>query len=250
MRLAPFVWLGSGRAKKRGVGEKGHLLDAAARAGLPVPTGGILLDEAYRLLLAEGVVVQDERVTIPDPGFLHHTLFAAIRFPRMDRLVAVRPTFSSEDQLCLGEKELFPVALGVDLASPDKLAESLAAVWTAAFNRESRQGKGAGYVRRDTLIMEMVDGETSGKAVTRHNRDGDLVTWGTPSGNSTLALPVLRAWQRPDKESPLFAQRLQRLLRGIRRTFGAAGWQITWAHDGEVCWLLTLRPWPEPTGRF
>jgi hypothetical protein len=35
-------------------------------------------------------------------------------------------------------------------------------------------------------------------------------------------------------------QRLQQLLRGVRRTFGQGNWQIDWLDDGRICWLIQI----------
>ncbi|MCZ7668469.1 MAG: hypothetical protein M5U34_15385 [Chloroflexi bacterium] len=39
---------------------------------------------------------------------------------------------------------------------------------------------------------------------------------------------------------PPYAQRLQKLLRGIRRTFGQGSWQVDWLDDGEICWVVKV----------
>src|SRR5690554_4489859 len=93
-----FVWLGSNRARKRGVSAPGVLLDRAARAGLPVPAGAILLDDVYRLALDEGAaIVSDGRVIVPDPAWLHDLLYQGVRFPVIDAPVAVRPVLVMEE---------------------------------------------------------------------------------------------------------------------------------------------------------
>src|SRR4051794_39185292 len=89
--------LGSGRAAAAGVGNKGALLDRAARAGLPVPPGIVLLDEAWEQARSAGLVaVHDGTVTAPDAA----RLVAALRLPQelwSGGLVAVRSAFSAED---------------------------------------------------------------------------------------------------------------------------------------------------------
>ncbi len=91
MRQSPFIWLGSGRTRRRNVARKGSLLDQAARSGLPVPRGGILLDDFYRICLENGVVEEVAgAVAVPDPEWLHEVLYGEVRFPRLEKLVAVR----------------------------------------------------------------------------------------------------------------------------------------------------------------
>ena len=59
--------------------------------------------------------------------------------------------------------------------------------------------------------------------------------------DDTLEIPQLTGFfPRTDSNLPLYAQRLQKLLRGIRRTFGAGSWQIDWLDDGEICWVTKV----------
>ena len=39
-----------------------------------------------------------------------------------------------------------------------------------------------------------------------------------------------------------FYNRLQSLLKNIRRIFGEKEWDVEWADDGNICWLLQIRP--------
>lgn len=213
----PFIWLGSGRAKKRAVAEKGQLLDRAAQSSLPVPAGAILLDELYQLLLTEGViVVENGRVHAPHPTWLHQTLYESIRFPLLDNLVAVRSAAVTTT----------PPILDMDFAVPAPLSYSLCELW-------SRYNAG----RRDVLVMEMIAGDMKGTAVTHTAQDYDSITI---NGRSN-PLPQLHRWQRPDAQLPDHLQRLQMLLRGVRRTFGSGAWLIDWIDDGRICWLLQVQ---------
>jgi pyruvate,water dikinase len=220
----PFVWLGSGRAKKWNVGDKARLLDQAAKAGLPVPAGGILLDEFFQLVLAEGVVVaEDGRFSAPDPDWLAETLFDGIHFPRLDKPTAVYAVSSSASP-----------CLDIDLNDPAQLADALCSLWSQPAPTD----------RRDLLIMEMVTVSERGSARNEPTEAQDIIQVDAAPPSSPLYLPHLRGWQRPNPSLPPYAQRLQRLLRGVRRTFGLAKWEITWADDGRICWLLqiTLHP--------
>lgn len=209
----PFVWLGSGRAKKRGIGEKGRWLDAAAKAGLPVPAGGIVQDEFLQICLDAEVVVGDGGLFyVPDPDWLWAVLYEDVRFPLLDGLVAVRGAGKA--------------VLNVNPADPQQLGQAFVKVW----NGNVTEG------RRDVLLMTMVAGKVAGTAV---NHPHQPATMTTPDG--TVHLPPLRFWQKPDANLPPHAQRLQKLLRGLRRTFGDIDWQIEWLDDGEVCWLMQMQ---------
>lgn len=222
----PFVWLGSGRAKKWDVAAKGQLLDEAAKARLPVPPGAILLDELFQLLLNEGVVMKENRrITAPDPVWLHETLYQSVRFPRLDKPVAVRSANAAAAA----------PQLGVDFTDPVQLSHSLCEVWSLLNGR-----------RRDVLVMEMVGRDAAGtaaltgsaQAATHSQNETDAVHI---ANNPPLALPHLRRWQRPAPDQPPHLQRLQQLLRGVRRTFGPGEWHIDWLDDGRICWLIQIR---------
>jgi rifampicin phosphotransferase len=223
MNQLPFIWLGAGRARKRGVAVEGRLLDTAACAGLPVPAGALLLDEFYRLLVDAGVVVvENGRLIISNPHWLHETFYTQLRFPQLNRRVTVRAVTDIE-----------AFVNDVDLKDAGQLAQALNHAWSAL-------GSGGTASRRDVLILEMVTTSQSGVAWSRQRDQGDLVREGT--AHESFELPQLHGWQRPDSHLPPFARRLQQLLRGVRRTVGEGEWEISWADDGRVCWLTWLRP--------
>lgn len=221
MAVTPFIWLGAKRTRKHPVSDKGKLLDIAASRGLPVPNGGILLHELYQLLLTEGVIVlHEQRVTVADPTWLHETLHTGARFPRLGKPVAVRAAFAPGS-------EHVPARLDVDFDNPQALSNSLCAIWSAA----------APAARRDVLVMEMVTRQVAGTAVTDPTQPHDAI-----HSEHTFTIPQLTGWQRPTASLPSYAQRLQQLLRGVRRTFGpTAPWRIEWVDDGAICWLVQIQ---------
>ncbi|NJN96519.1 MAG: hypothetical protein HC875_21635 [Anaerolineales bacterium] len=257
--------LGSGQAAGLGVGNKGALLDRAAQAGLPVPQGFILLDSAWHTALAAGLVkVEGQSVTISDPSRLLSAL--QLDFLNPPPLLAVRSAFSAEDREGESLAGHFTSRLFVNPTDPAHLAAALADVWSSAFRRP-------GDFRRDVLLMHMVAARHAGVAFSEREFEDDLInfTGGTAdklvSGEvegEQLFLPKLRAWERrleigdsfnlqspistPSVQFPFFS-RLQRLLRNIRRVFGAGDWDIEWADDGVCCWLVQLRPVTRPSRR-
>jgi hypothetical protein len=215
-----FAWLGSKRAVKNNVSEKGARLDIAVRRGLPVPNGGVLLDDFYLLCLQEKVAIEaSNRVVVPQAEALFDLLYTAVRFPRLAKPCALRPLF---------EVTTSP-HLNVDVNDPIILAAALAQLWTAVLPCGPE-------ARRDVLIQEMVAVEKGGTAVTSLSSQVDAIT----SNGTSITLPKLSRWQKPAANVPPHAQRLQKLLAGVRRTFGAAGWQISWADDGRDTWLLQV----------
>jgi len=234
MQQSPFIWLGSGRARKRGVDRKGRLLDEAARADLPVPSGGILLDEFYRICLAEGLAeLSGDVVVVADPVWLHDVLYQDVRFPRLNKAVAVRSAMA----MPLDNAHSDNVArLGIDSNDPVQMAKAVKEVWTA-------MNRGEADAARDILIMEMVTIQMEGTAlsVSEGLDDRITVTKSVPGAEpANFVIDRLRAFQRTSGDMPPFARRLQKLLRGVRRTFGRGDWRIEWADDGEICWLLQV----------
>jgi hypothetical protein len=246
-----FIWLGSGRARRNGVDPKGRLLDEAARARLPVPRGAIILDAFYRFACQEELVVaRDERLEIPNPLLFSNTLYHGARLPRLNHRVIIRSAFSIEnssrkDAKNTKTRHLEVARLYHDLAQAQIVDPNDLTEFALAFGRVWSAAPLDGTWRRDTLVMEMIQSDTSisGTAVTSENAETDWGCYNTEEpDHAVLQLPKLSGWQRPDNVFPPFARRLQQLLRGIRRTFGRGNWTIKWVDDGEICWLVTAFP--------
>ena len=234
MRQSPFIWLGSGRTRKRQVARKGSLLDQATRSGLPVPSGGILLDDFYRICLSEGVVeMVDGAVVVPDPVWLHEVLYRDVRFPRLGKTVAVRSAMairSAEDP------PIGMARLNIDFNDPAQMAMALMEVWSALVRLSDEQPP-------DLLVMEMIMIQTAGEAMSASDKSKDQVdlTVGPDSILSgSFALDKIGTFRRTSADLPPFARRLQKLLRGVRRSFGKGEWRVDWADDGKICWLLQI----------
>ena len=221
-----FVWLGAGRARRRGVADAGLvLLDRAAQAGLPVPAGAILLDEFFRFALEKSLAEwAGDRILIPDVELWHNTLLYSVRLPRFEQPILVRSAGQQAGALDLAARP-------VDFADPDAAARAVAAAWSSPglFS--------AG--RRDTLLLEQVPVEIAGTVTLHDGRTTDTV-WlrGAEARGEAIELPRLAGWNRPDASLPAYARRLQQLLRGARRTFGQGEWRVAWGDDGRLCWLL------------
>jgi pyruvate,water dikinase len=257
--MSPFIWLGSKRAKKAGVGHKGALLDYAAKMGLPVPNGGIILHEFYLYALENGLVrTENHQLTAPDPSALAQTLFDTFRLPRLDKPVALRSAFAAEDTNTSSLAGYFTSKLHIDSRDPVSFGDSLREVWSSA-------DKQPGSFRRDVLMMEMVAAQVAGVAFTEAAYADDLINFSQGTADKLVSgliegetrfLPQLQRGEWPTAHEP-FARRLQLLLRGVRRTFGPGNsatdwhgdWDIEWADDGQVCWLVQVRPATRPTRR-
>ncbi len=219
-----FVWLGSGRARRRKVAPAGQWLDEAARAGLPMPPGAILLDEFWRVCLDKGLAARSgDTFIVSDAELLHNTLFYSVRLPHFTRPVLVRPVSSK------------PGGNAVDSTDAPALTQALAAAWTA---------QPAASGRHDVLIMEQVAAPHRGVAACLTAAEDDQVVLASGGSAPTLSLARLRPRQAADEALPPFARRLQMLLRGIGRTLGPGDRIIHWADDGHICWLVGVSAAP------
>jgi len=135
-----------------------------------------------------------------------------------------------------------------------RLAEAAAAVRAS--------GEGAGMTR-DLLVMRLVDARHAGVAFTEREHEDDLVNMvdgtaedllsGKVSGQ-TLDIPRCRRNESGTTLLPAWAQRLQRVLLLVRdltraNRWGTGDWDVEWADDGAVCWVVQLRPVTRPTVR-
>ena len=162
-----FIWLGTGWAAGLDVGNKGGLLDQAKRAGLAVPRGLILLDQAWQQALNTGLVtIQADSVVVPDAA----ALLESLRLPRFDQPLAIRSAFAAEDRQAESLAGFFTSKLSVASDNPVVMATALAEVWGSALKRP-------GQFRRDVLIMEMVPAQQAGVAFTEAEFEDDLINY-------------------------------------------------------------------------
>lgn len=250
-QLEDLGWLelGCGLLQGIGAGSKAWRLDHAARHGLPVPRGIVLLDALWRRLLAVELLTADgEGVHRGDTG----PFLAELRLPewmRADDLLAVRSAFACEDGAQQSHAGRFHSELRVVRGDTTALVQALARVWDSSLTEDVE------VTRRDVLVMRMVDARHAGVAFAQQEHEDDLVEHvaGTAEGlvagrehGARVELPRLRRFERADATLPPWQQRLQLLLRDVRRVFGAGDWDVEWADDGTKCWLLQARPLTAP----
>ncbi len=218
--------LGSGRVIEAGVGAKAANLDRAAAAGLPVPAGFVIAH------------CQPAALGRDDLAVLGHGK------------VAVRSAFSAEDSASTAMAGYFDTELGV---APNAVAIT-AAIESVRGSAARVRAKGVAVpaeTRLDVLVMHQVDAQRAGVLFTEAQFEDDLgsvvdgladtLVSGHEAGD-TFRLAKLRRFERPDRSLPPWQQRLARLLRSVRQTFGEADWDIEWADDGDTCWLVQIRP--------
>ena len=221
----------SGWYKKLGVGNKARLLNHALKSGLPVPNGLLLLDNAWQRLIDDGLMsVEGGNVTIEAAD----ELLARLALHRLRTAVAVRAAFSADPPQPFTQ---------LNIAPDDKIAllNALISVWQAPVPQTN--------IRRDILVMEMVNPQIEGIAFTETAFEDDLVQVADKAAQ-TFILPKVKSLE-PSRLSAGWQRRLQLLLRGVRLTFNLQGaeWEIAWADDGERCWLLQVRPIITPPQR-
>lgn len=241
-KYRPFLALGLGIAAKYGVGRKAALLDLAVRHKIAVPSAIILLDTAYQDALADGLLRIDgvneaRKVSAPIP----HKLVTAYNLPNFNwefpGPFAIRAAFSNEGAPDESLADRFAARLAVDPKDGDALALAFCEVWTSALAMGGEE-----RLRRDLLIMHMVESKLTGTATVAHESTDDAVVIAGSEPSEPLRLPHnarglrLDAWQT----------RLQRLLREVRRHFVhrrvVTNWQVDWIDDGQTCWLVRLMP--------
>lgn len=220
--MSNIVELGRGLAEELGISGKAARLDTAARRGLPVPRGVILTDGAD---LATAVPVVAARFTT---------------------LLAVRSAFSAEDAAERSMAGHFHTELHVE-PTTSALLEAIERVLAS----------GDADMRRDVLIMEMVDAKHAGVAFSEPGFEDDLINVVRGQGEQLVSgaetgdrldLARIRRWERANAPTP-WGRRLQTLLRDVRSSEGDEPWDIEWADDDTSSWLLQVRPITAPVVR-
>ncbi|MEM1332828.1 MAG: PEP/pyruvate-binding domain-containing protein, partial [Actinomycetota bacterium] len=190
------------------------LLDRAARAGLPVPDGvvilGTTLAEASRAAITSTISGDDRRL-------------------------AVRSAFASEDGDEQSRAGWFATELSVE---PADVVEAIQRVRASAERHDRR-------VRPDVLVMAMVDARLAGVAFSETGTYDDLLNVTDGLGDQLVSGAVegdRLLLPRLEIEPDGWRRRLQALLADVRGDFGDLDWDVEWADDGAVCWLLQVRP--------
>lgn len=275
--------LGSGKLSKHRIGQRATHLDRARVKNLPVPPGVIIPEELIRECYSNygsakrgAKKNQEQNVRLVREDFLRDRLLTALPVLFQDGMwkhdfsknegrikVAIRPAFSFSD----GENEpppaMFHTELNVDSSSAIIILESIKSVLASAHNYQNvmyaeqinleQDSNLKGHnLRRDVLIMPMVDSIHSGLAFLQHDFEDDVaifveghaldLTQGKVEGSRVL-LPKLRLSESPDNKLILdFQKRLQTLMKKVRRVFGdSRDLEIEWADDGQNIWLLQIR---------
>lgn len=243
-----FIELGSGEASAQGIGTKAGNVDRAAAAGLRVPQGYIITDSVWHLALANDLIaIEDDTITCTDPK----AFFAALALPEFPAksTVAVRSAFTAEDTTSQSMAGHFATVTAVDPTKPQPFIDALCEVWSSSLSYED--------IRRDVLVMLMVDAKHAGVAFTQTNYEDDYVNYAEGTAEKLLSgekegtiaeLRKLRLFEKADHEEGMkrndatWEDRLQILLRRVRDVFGDNNWDVEWADDGYYCYLLQVRP--------
>lgn len=222
IRGSQVVTLGSGQMSAAGISSKAARLDDALVAGLPVPPGAVISDGADTIAAAESIT----------------RLF--------DRPLAIRSAFSAEDTEGQSMAGHFHTSLFVEPTAQAVIAAV-----------EDVRNSGTPSIRRDVLVMPMVDAVRAGVAFSEPGWLNDVVNVVSGQGEQLVSgaepgdrieLQRLGAWEQSAEGEP-WLERLQVLLRDLRSWAGDEAWDIEWADDGVDCWLLQIRPVTAPIAR-
>jgi pyruvate,water dikinase len=258
--------LGSGDAQKHPVGNKGRLLDKAKQAGLPVPPGVLILNETFANLSDGSATVSGASLNASESSAEQKDALLRLASQVSDKLssgccgepYAVRSAFSAEDAHNSAMAGHFLSKLFVKSSD---VCDILIEVWQSADRYGGGAGKVGREIRRDILIMSMVDAKNAGVAFTERDFEDDLINHCSGTADALVSgriegessnLPKLRSFESSIAETaalPEFLKRLQLLLRDVRRVFGDDDWDIEWADDGAHCYLIQIRPITRPSRR-
>jgi len=238
---------------------KAARLHDAAGAGLPVPRGAIVPDEAFAPLRhgAAGA----PRARLAALGLAASGDRGRGGLLEVPARVAVRSAFAGEDAEGAAQAGRYTSLLDVDGADPAALLAAIEEVRASGRGQVRASGGGQGPAsggggaprRRDVLLVAMVPARHAGVAATEADHLDDVVAWtdgladrllaGRVTGRRSL-LERLEPFERPRAPAgaPPFAARLARLLRGVRLVLGRGDWDVEWADDGRTCWLVQVRP--------
>jgi pyruvate,water dikinase len=241
-------YIGSGKTDGSTISQKARLLDKAARNGINVPHGSIVRHEALQVALLDGLIQEnsDNTYSCHDP----RKFIDRLNLPTFGRLMAVRSAFNLDDITPDRVDDDFETVLKVNVNDAADLADALCRVWSSGQEQEHDLRRD---IRRDVLIMEMVDAAYGGVALTEAAYEDDLVHYTEGPGNDIVRgkadtgdrLLIPQLWRSEflsNRDLPDWAQRLQQLLRQIRHVFGRKDWEIEFADDGDTCYLLRILP--------
>lgn len=204
--------VGASSLAASGVASKAARLEAAVAAELPVPLSSVVPDGADAAAAAAKLAARHRRP------------------------VAVRSAFAAEDRADVSLAGHFDSFLNVE-PTVDTLANAI----------ESVRASGSGEYRRDVLVMDMVDATVAGVAFSEPGWVDDLVNFSRGLADKLLSgddpgesLELDRLSRKRDAEP--WQGRLAVLLKDVREVYGDEAWDIEFADDGSVCWLVQIRP--------
>ncbi|MDC1123014.1 PEP/pyruvate-binding domain-containing protein [Nitrospinaceae bacterium] len=230
-----LIKLGSGDINHPKYSFKAKGLDLAVYKNLFVPQGYLIPHEILSIFKTNKV----------ERNILTTEIQTLFKKPS----IAIRSAFSIEDHKDNSFAGVFDTVLSVDKNDPEEIINGLTKVLKSSRTYKNKS-------RLDILVMEMVNAKYSGVAFTESQYEDDQINWteglaaklvsGQISGEKVI-IPKLKNCDFFVKKSNItndlpFYSRLQLLLKKIRSIFGNNEWDIEWADDGTICWLLQIRP--------
>lgn len=201
-------------------------LDRAARAGMPVPAGYVVLPALADLAVLHGALtVNGGRIEVHDPSVVRLWLDGAAA---AGSAVWVRGIHAVE-RSTPSQPAHVPA---------NDLLSAVISLWQTHLHAH------ADATIQPVLIQDAPPIEQYGLAWTSAGIGRDHAAIASGARFRDVVLERLFGWERapnPPEIEPAMA-RIQALLRDVRRWLGGEHWQIEWVDDGSTCWLLSVQP--------
>lgn len=203
-----------GEGQPSDTGAKAYHLDLAIQEGLAVPPGVAV------------VVHSDEPAELK--SLAQSALNSLGKGP-----YAVRSSFRGEDSAEASQAGRYDSFLFVEACD---LPEALGKVYSSA--EATHQGP------RGVVIQRMVEPEVAGVMFCQPDYLDPLVSYVQGTAEKLVGGEVQGITEELHPRSIDFKRRLRALAEQLTQRFPATrlGWDIEWADDGEVCWLVQARP--------
>lgn len=197
-----WIKLGSGKTEQHGVHGIATLLDRAARAGLNVPKGVVILDTVWDQAILRGLlVIGHGTMDVPSPQHMLRFL----NLPEFDSSVIMQPAFSNRQNVSQPHSHLGESTdriKNLNMGDAYQMVSALSQIWTSAIHylaletgamprvdesgempavrpqrgtRSTDEISLGQFVRRDVLLTESISAQVSGIAYTQQAYEDDLI---------------------------------------------------------------------------
>jgi phosphoenolpyruvate synthase/pyruvate phosphate dikinase len=203
-----------GQGQPTGTGAKAYHLDLALQKGLQVPEGVAYVVDSLKPSFLQAL---QEEITKELPGGTY----------------AVRSSFRGEDSAEASQAGIYDTVLFVAIADIQKAFETV-------YNSAGSEHRGP----QGIVVQRMVDAETAGVMFCQPDFLDPLVSWVKGTAEKLVGGEVSGTTQELGPQSLGALQRLRSLAEDVKSRLGCKGlgWDLEWADDGKVSWLVQARP--------